>query len=441
MNITTSRHGCRRRDFVNLANHLLKPENEAIEILEIGNSVAGDLAGVLADMEVLKNGSAAKFGLIHATINPGVFCANTQLFVYVTRTRLELDPDGERPWVAVAHVKPRAVSDAKNHAHLVIGTISTKTGKALNDYRSKQRTELIARVLEYESQLSDAVPEPPTLGRHHKAILGLLEERKLAPVAEWLVQTFGKDPDLPRSAMSSRSRQRAARLNFDLPKNKARVTALWSNTGGLSEFQAALSIAGYAVTAGKKENVWVVTDSHGNIIGALDRLLRMKRHEVHELMEASSERNKFEIESRTRIADGCAREEAVRTVPEDQPSDCGIGPSAVAVRTARHGGRARSDRSASATFRNAGRDSATASGDARSDRRENKRALREFEYGNALKQLRVLHALMNARAIYAKTAQVGREMKELADRRVAASSEITDLHSQTDASTLPRPPG
>ena len=56
MIITYSKHGRTSRDSANLVAHLLKPENERIELLEIGGSVAQDLQGVVKDMELLRNG-------------------------------------------------------------------------------------------------------------------------------------------------------------------------------------------------------------------------------------------------------------------------------------------------------------------------------------------------------------------------------------------------
>jgi hypothetical protein len=70
--ITYSKHGRSSRDSANLIAHLQDPENETIEVLAIGNSVASDLAGVVKDMEILRDGCGAlgEMGLGH---NGGVF--------------------------------------------------------------------------------------------------------------------------------------------------------------------------------------------------------------------------------------------------------------------------------------------------------------------------------------------------------------------------------
>jgi hypothetical protein len=47
--ITYSKHGRTARDSAKLVAHLLKSENELIEILEIGGSVAQDIRGVVKD--------------------------------------------------------------------------------------------------------------------------------------------------------------------------------------------------------------------------------------------------------------------------------------------------------------------------------------------------------------------------------------------------------
>lgn len=421
MIITIERHGCRRQDFVKLTDHLLKPENETIEILGIGNSIASDLAGVLEDMEALKDGSAARFGLIHATINPGEERTEEQLLAYANRVRLELDPDGERPWIVVAHRKARAVSQAAHHAHLVLGTISVKIGKALNDYRSKIRTELVARLLEYESQFADATPETPTLGRHHQTVVRFLKDRKLPNVAEWLVERFGEEPELPRSAMSSRSRRRAARLNVDLPKSKAKIAVLWSQTADFSVFREALSSAGYEITPGKKADVWVVVDKNGNTIGALDRLLRLKRRETQQMVEKSNERREAEIESGTRTADRGARAETLQTVPKNQRPGDAIGSAIGIVEHAQFRG-GRPDWPDSETVRNDNHGVAGPWHSAHRHRFEGKRYYREFEYRNALRQLHKLSTLMSTSAICAKTGQASTEAEVAVGRQSGPST-------------------
>jgi hypothetical protein len=124
MIITYSKHGRTPRDSKNLIAHLLKAENETIEILEIGNSVAQDLAGVVKDMEILRDGSSARAAFHHLSINPSIDYSDAKLLRAAKDLRDELDPEDIRPYIVVAHRKRRENSaeggvDAQGdrHAH------------------------------------------------------------------------------------------------------------------------------------------------------------------------------------------------------------------------------------------------------------------------------------------------------------------------------------
>ncbi|WP_271529062.1 hypothetical protein [Bradyrhizobium sp. CCBAU 25338] len=328
MIITISKHGRTRRDGAQLVQHLLKPENEAIEVLEIGNCAATDIEGVIRDMELLRDSSKATAGFHHLSISPRRDCTKDELRACANRTRLELDPEGERAYVIIRHVKKRATPDAApSHAHLVLANVlaptdSAAVGRALKDGRSKIRTEAIARICEYE--LGEF---PPTLGRHHKSVLKILDERGLTHIRRWLVDALGEGPERPRSAMSPQTRQRAKRQGVNLPVAKATVAALWSVTGNAASFQTALQGNGFELVPGNRRNVWVVRDGEGHLIGAADRLLGIKRHEFRHLMENPNEPAAKRTQPGPAPADGRARQEAVRSVESNRRSARPIEPT------------------------------------------------------------------------------------------------------------------
>lgn len=381
---TTSKHGRTSRDSANLVAHLLKPENDAVEVLEIGNSVATDIEGVLRDMEVLRDGSKATAGYHHVSINPGRDCSKDQLLACVHRVRLELDPDGQRAFVAICHTKQRATPEgAAIHAHLVLANVDAQ-GRALKDGRSKIRTECIARICEYE------LGEPPTLGRHHKSALKLLSERNLPLVRAWLVEAFGEDPERPRSAMSAETRQRAKRLGLDLPQAKAAVATLWSVTGTMETFKTALKAQAYVLAPGNKENVWVVLDGDGRTIGAVDRLLRMKRHEIRHLMENPNEHAVTEIQSRSTPHVDRSRPEAFRSVKGDQRASKPVVAASRPTGPERTGPGSRPDRAYLKAARNFSGSGAASNRAATGDRRETRISFRKHEYQRALVLLRAV---------------------------------------------------
>jgi hypothetical protein len=383
--ITTSKHGRTPGDSANLIEHLFKPENDSVEVLEIGNSVATDLAGAIRDMEVLRDGSKASAAFHHASINPSQNCSKKQLLEAANRVRLELDPDGQRVYAIVCHTKKRAVEGAPIHAHLVLANVDAN-GRALKDGRSKIRTECVARICEFELR------ETPTLGRHHKSALKLLAERNLPLVRAWLVEAFGEDPERPRSAMSADTRQRAKRQGLDLPQAKAVVADVWSVTGTMETFKTGLKAKGYVLAPGKKEDVWVVFDADGRMIGAVDRLLHKKRQEICHLMENPNERAITQIQPRSKSHVDRARPETLRSVKGDrrasEPVDAAFGPAG----SNRSGPGSRPDRANPEVARNPSR-SGAASHRATSGRgRKAGIPFKKYEYQRALKLLRAVGA-------------------------------------------------
>lgn len=130
MIITYSKHGRTARDSAKLIAHLLKPENDHIEILDIGNSVAADLPGGVRDMEILRNGSSAKASFHHLSINPSINYSKEQFLPAADALRAELDAGDTRPWIVIAHGKARQNStEGYVHAHLVLGHVAAKPAR------------------------------------------------------------------------------------------------------------------------------------------------------------------------------------------------------------------------------------------------------------------------------------------------------------------------
>ena len=70
MIITNSKHGRVPKDGRRLVAHLLKDENESIEVAEIGNSVAASLDGAIRDMEILRDASHSAAAFHHFSVSP-----------------------------------------------------------------------------------------------------------------------------------------------------------------------------------------------------------------------------------------------------------------------------------------------------------------------------------------------------------------------------------
>jgi hypothetical protein len=314
MIMTYAKHGRSPRDSGNLIAHLLKPENTIIKILAIGGSVATDLCGVIADMELLRDGSSAKSAFHHLSFSPSINYTEEQLLFTAEALRAEFDPSGIRPWIALVHFKPRENSEQGDlHGHIVIGHVDGD-GRALKDGRSRIRSEVIARTMEYNFN------ENPVRSRHQKTVCKILRDRNLDAVADRIVAAFGADPQLPESAYGSKSRQAAERIGLKLPVAKGAIANAWISTQELGAFQNALDKLGYCIQPGKKKNVWIVVDAAGRSIGALDRLLKLKRDLVQNLMEQTDESRRTRS-FRSSADDGRSGKENLREIESSQSAD------------------------------------------------------------------------------------------------------------------------
>jgi len=314
MIISYSKHGRTPSDSANLITHLWKPENAIIKILAIGNSVASDLPGVVKDMEILRDGSGAKAAFHHLSISPSINYTDEKLLSAAHALRAELDPPGVRPWIVILHRKTRVNSQEGDlHGHLLLGHVDGQ-GRALKDGRCKIRTEIVARTLEFNEG------ELPVPSRHHKTVCKMLRERNLGAVADWIVAAHGVDPQPPKSSYGSRSRQAAERVGLKLPASKGAIVTAWNSTQEIGAFQNALDKLGYRIQPGKKNNVWIVVDAAGRSIGALDRLLKLKRHFVQNMMEQTDESRRTRT-FRSSADDGRSGKENLREIEFSQQAD------------------------------------------------------------------------------------------------------------------------
>lgn len=127
-----------------------------------------------------------------------------------------------------------------------------------------------------------------------------------------------RESDKPKSAISSAGRQRAKRLNFNLPAGRVAVQKMWAEKPEIGPFKTALSTAGYEITTGTKAGVWVLRDvKSGLVLGAVDRLLKLKRQAVRNMMETTDER-KPEIQNGSNAAHGRSRAKIVRSEQRDR---------------------------------------------------------------------------------------------------------------------------
>lgn len=273
MIITTTRHGRTARDTRHLLAHLRKGVHQVSRVVAIGNVALSDADAVMAYMEAMRDGSRADVAYHHITISPSIRLTDIQRDEAVRRILHALDAD-DHAYVLWEHAeKRRHGSDVDQHFHLVLGHIGPD-GKALRDSHSFRNLEAAARSLEVD------FGERITASRRTAAVAARLVEMGREEVAQRLPQPA----EPPRSSMTSTSRAAADRQGVDLPAAQDAVRAAWAASDSPLSFSHALAEIGLSVAPGRKEGVFVVTA--GTVeIGALDRIVKVKRRDVAERMK------------------------------------------------------------------------------------------------------------------------------------------------------------
>ncbi|MEP0452959.1 relaxase/mobilization nuclease domain-containing protein [Roseibium sp.] len=245
---------------------------EDAEVVAIGGVPLSTAEDVLNYMQAMRNGTKASVSLHHITLSPEKEIDDIQSHQMVRETLKSLGAE-DHAWVLWHHEKIRyAKGGGAPHFHLVVGHVGPD-GKALDDGNSFRKLEAVARSLEV-----DWGHEVTPSRRAIRVARDLVEDRP--DVAAAIVRAQGQE--LPKSAMTSNSRAATLRQGVDLPKVRAEIAAAWKNDG-----PEGVRKAGYEILPGKKPGVWIVVQN-GVELGALDRLVRVKRAAIREAIEAES---------------------------------------------------------------------------------------------------------------------------------------------------------
>jgi hypothetical protein len=274
--LTTTRHGRSGKDARALAAHLAKDAGQESRVVAIGNCPVSDSDQALRYMQAMRDGSQATVAFHHITINPAKPLTDDQRDEAVQRVLAAFGAEDHAHVVWEHAEKRRATGDADQHFHVVLGHVGPD-GRALDDAHSYRKLEAVARSLEVDFG-HDVVHS-----RRTAAVMDELRSMGREDVAQWLADEGAPDTP-PPSATSSRRRAAAAREGIDLPAAQAAVRDAWQASDNPQAFVAALREQGIEIAPGRKAGVFVVSKD-GTEIGALDRVVRMKRGELAERMK------------------------------------------------------------------------------------------------------------------------------------------------------------
>jgi hypothetical protein len=231
-----------------LAGHLLKENNDRVEILEITGSVEQDLTGALETWRAYSLGTLCQKPLYHAQINPDRPITREELDKAVSIFEKEMNLEGQARAI-VMHEK-----EGREHYHLVYSRIDLETMRAIPDSWNYPKHEQAAREMERELGLEKTK--------------GVFTERE------------GPRPDrTPSHAMM----QQGDRLNIHPSEVKADVSALYQIADSGRAFVAALEAGGYTLAQGDSR-AHVILDQAGGV-HSLARVASVKAGALRERLK------------------------------------------------------------------------------------------------------------------------------------------------------------
>ena len=212
-----------------LALHLMKPENEHIEVHSLRGFASENLMGALNEVYAISRGTRCKQFLYSLSLNP----PKTQR---VTTEQFEAAIDRVEEKLGLAG-QPRAIvfheKEGRRHAHCVWSRINTAQMKAVHMFRDREKLMSVSR----ELFLEHGWPMPG----------GLADSSK-------------RDP----KNFTHEQWQQAKRVGKDAPGIKMAFADAWAISDSKAAFIHAMRERGYVVARGDKAP-FVGVDFHGEI--------------------------------------------------------------------------------------------------------------------------------------------------------------------------------
>lgn len=242
--------GNQRGGAKDLASHLLKQENERVEVHELRGFVADDLHGAFQESYAISRGTQCKQFLFSLSLNPpkGADVSNDQFLEAVNKAEEKLGLTGQ-PRAVVFHEKRGDDGAVRRHAHAVWSRINVEEMKAVPLSHSKRKMQDVSRDL----YLEHGWKMPRGL-----AVSGERDPRNFS-LAEW---------------------QQAKRIKQDPRDIKAAFQDSWAISDSKIAFDHALKERGYWLCRGDKRG-YVAIDVHGEVHNIAKRV-GIKTKEVRE---------------------------------------------------------------------------------------------------------------------------------------------------------------
>ena len=217
-----------------LARHLMKPENERVEVAELRGFVADDLDRAFQESYAISRGTQCKQFLFSLSLNPpkDAEVSDDQFMAAIAKAETKLDLK-DQPRAVVFHEKRGDDGKLRRHAHAVWSRIDIEEMKAVPLSHSKRKLQDVSRDL----YLEHGWTMPRGL-----AVTGERDPRNFT-LAEW---------------------QQARRIKEDPREIKAAFQDAWAISDSKAAFDHALKERGYWLAKGDKRG-YVAVDRHGEV--------------------------------------------------------------------------------------------------------------------------------------------------------------------------------
>jgi hypothetical protein len=226
-----------------LGRHLLKPENEHVEIYEVRGFIAEDVMGALKEAQAMAMGTRCKKFLFSVSLNPPESeSVRPEVFEHTADAIEERLGLQGQPRIILFHEK-----EGRRHAHVVWSRIDSETMTARRVEFFKTKLNGLAKELFLENgwRMPDGFRNPK------------LKDPKNFALTEW---------------------QQAKRAGLDPRELKATVQDCWSRSDNAASLGFALEERGLYLARGDRRGHVVLT-MDGEVF-ALSRLLTVKAKEV-----------------------------------------------------------------------------------------------------------------------------------------------------------------
>lgn len=217
-----------------LARHLMKAENERVEVSELRGFVADNLDGAFQESYAISRGTKCRQFLFSLSFNPpkGADVDDETFFQAINKAEAKLGLTGQ-PRAVVSHEKRGDDGEVRRHSHAVWSRIDVEEMKSIPLPHSKRKMQDVSR----ELYLEHGWKMPRGL-----AVSGQRDPRNFT-LAEW---------------------QQAKRIQEDPRAIKAAFQDAWAISDSKAPFTHALQERGYWLAKGDRRG-HVAVDRHGEV--------------------------------------------------------------------------------------------------------------------------------------------------------------------------------